>query len=95
MNRHKEVRQSPKPKRKRRYYLRREAPLELSEVFREVMPFGAYRGQLVCRTPSNYLMWLASAPAIEPRLRRIASALLESKGLEPRPASQPAMSGLG
>jgi uncharacterized protein (DUF3820 family) len=62
---------------------RREGDLQLSEAYRTVVPFGMYcGGSLLCRTPVDFLAWLAETSGVEAKLKRLASELLAVKGVD-------------
>jgi hypothetical protein len=54
-----------------------EQPLALEERYRTILRFGPYRGQLLCRSPMEYLKSLVDAPGIDPKLKRMAAELIE------------------
>jgi uncharacterized protein (DUF3820 family) len=66
---------------------RLEGDLQLTEAYRAVVPFGMYRGWLLCRTPVEFLAWLANARGVDAKLKRLAAELLAMKGVEEKRAT--------
>jgi len=59
-------------------------PRILEEVMRTPMPFGKYKGRLICNLPVHYLEWFAREGFPQGKLGMLLSTMLviKSNGLE-------------
>jgi uncharacterized protein (DUF3820 family) len=75
-------------RRSRRCRWRGEGDLKLRDSYSALVPYGRYGGWLLCRTPVDFLEWLAKTPNIDRRLKSLASELLALKGIADMQVSQ-------
>jgi hypothetical protein len=78
--------QSVKPRKQRRSPVRYrlEQPLKLEEQYRAIVRSGLYSGQLLCRTPNDYLRSLLVAPGTDAKTMRMCAELLEVRCVQRR-----------